>query len=227
MKKILILAVMLFTAIPVFSMEIDLTKVGRQQKYINEIGFRILNANRIENRMNFYYEPNRKTVNAWSRYADREIVVTQGIMAYIDSEEEMAALLSHEISHAVESYDGLFKGYFFAWKYAFVPQKYEKSADKKAVDYMVKAGYNPVAIIVLYSKLMSQTRYDYYLSHPLTSRRMAMVYEYIYRKYPVYLANNKYADNIYYQNFLLTSQSNREKLKKAIQSNDKRKIKYN
>ena len=56
---------------------------------------------------------------------------------------------------------------------------------------------------------------------------MATVYEYIYRKYPAYLANNKYAENIYYQNFLLTSQQNREKLKQSIQTNSKKKIKYN
>ena len=227
MKKFLFLFVMIFFAIPAFSMDIDLTKVGRQQKYINEIGFRILNANKIEQRTNFYYEPNRKTVNAFSRFTDRQITVTQGIMAYIDSDDEMAALLSHEISHSVDSYNGLFKGYFYMFKYGFAPRKYESSADKKAVDYMVKAGYNPVAVIVLYNKLMAQTRYEYYLSHPLTSRRMAVVYEYIYRKYPAYLANNKYADNIYYQNFLLTSQENREKFKQSIKANSKKRIKYN
>lgn len=227
MKKFLILLVTLFVAMPAFSMEIDLTKVGQQQKYINEIGFRILNANKIENRMNFYYEPNRKTVNSWSRYTDREITVTQGILAYIDSSDEMAAILSHEIAHSVESYNGIWKGYFSGLKYSFSSKKYETSADKKAVDYMVNAGYNPVAIIVLYNKLMSQPRYDYYLSHPLTSRRMAVVYEYIYKKYPAYLANNKYAENVYYQNFLLTSQTNREKLKQSIQTNSKKKIKYN
>ena len=227
MKKLLILFITLFTAIPVFSMEVDLTKVGHQQKYINEIGFRILNANKIEKRTNFYYEPNRKTVNTWSRLTDRQITVTQGMLAYVDSEDEMAALLSHEISHSVDSYDGAFKGYFSTFKYSLSSKKYETKADKRAVDYMVKAGYNPVAIIVLYNKFMSQTRYDYYLTHPLTSRRMATVYEYIYRKYPAYLANNKYAENIYYQNFLLTSQQNREKLKQSIQTNSKKKIKYN
>jgi len=226
MKKILILLVTMLTAIPAFSMEVNLTKVGYQQKYINEIGFRVLNANRIENRTNFYYEPNRKTVNAWSRFTDRQITVTQGILAYVDSDDEMAALLSHEISHSVESYEGAFKGYFYPVKYSFASKKYETRADQRAVDYMVKAGYNPVAIIVLYNKLMSQTRYDYYLSHPLTSRRMATVYEYIYRKYPAYLANNKYAENIYYQNFLLTSEKNRKKFEEKIKTNSKKHLKY-
>ena len=50
MKKLLILFITLFTAIPVFSMEVDLTKVGHQQKYINEIGFRILNSQNMMKR---------------------------------------------------------------------------------------------------------------------------------------------------------------------------------
>lgn len=227
MKKFLILLVTMFSIMPAFSMEVDLSKVGQQQKYINEIGFRILNANKIEHRMNFYYEPYRKTVNAWSSFIDRRITVTQGILAYIDSTDEMAALLSHEIAHSANSYNGLFKGYFSTFKYSVSPRKYETSADKKAVDYMVNAGYNPVAIIVLYNKLHSQTRYEYYLQHPLTSRRLATIYEYIYRKYPAYLANNKYIENIYYQNFLLTSQENRKKLKQSVKTNSKTKIKYN
>lgn len=227
MKKLFILFVVLFIAVPAFSMEIDLFQVGKQQKYINEIGFRILNANKIDKRVSFYYEPNRKTVNAWTKYNNRQIIVPQGIFAYIDNDDEMAALLSHEISHSVDSYSGLMKGYFSNLKYSFSPKKYEISADKKAVDYMVCAGYNPVALIVLFNKMFTQTRYDWYDTHPLSSRRMAMVYEYIYRKYPAYLANNKYAENIYYQNFLLTSHQNREKFKQSIQTKSKKKIKYN
>ena len=47
------------------------------------------------------------------------------------------------------------------------------------------------------------------------------VYEYIYEKYPSFLANNCYADNIYYQNFLLTSENNRKKLAEKIKTNSK------
>lgn len=227
MKKFLILMVLSFIALPAFATEESLVSLTKQQKVINEVGFRILNANKIETRTNFYYKPTTKVVNAWSRMTDRQITVTKGILAYIDSDDELAALLSHEISHSVDSYDGAFKGFFMPVKYSFAPKKYETKADKRAVDYMVNAGYNPVAIIVLFNKLMTQTRYDWYLTHPLSSIRMATVYEYIYRKYPAYLANNKYANNIYYQNFLLTSQNNRQKLQKSVQTNSKKKIKYN
>lgn len=91
---------------------------------------------------------------------------------------------------------------------------------------MVNAGYNPVAMIVMMNKVMPQGRYEFLSTHPLTSRRMAYVYEYIYTKYPQYLKNNKYQDNIYYQNFLLTSQDNRRKLQKKIESKSDKKVRY-
>ena len=48
----------------------------------------------------------------------------------------------------------------------------------------------------------------------------------IYEKYPSFLAHNKYADNLYYQNFLLTSEKNRKKLEDKIKTNSKKKLKY-
>ena len=91
---------------------------------------------------------------------------------------------------------------------------------------MVHAGYNPVAMIVMQSKLFSQRRYDWYSTHPLTSRRMMTVYEYIYNKYPEYLVKNKYKDDIFYQNFLLTSQDNRLKFQQKVEKKSKKPVKY-
>ena len=91
---------------------------------------------------------------------------------------------------------------------------------------MVNAGYNPVALIVVMSKVFPQTRYEWCCTHPLTSRRMMEVYEYIYKKYPEYLVNNPYKENPFYQNFLLTSKENREKFQQKVKSNSTRKVHY-
>ena len=48
----------------------------------------------------------------------------------------------------------------------------------------------------------------------------------IYKKYPEYLANNAYKDNIYYQNFLLTSQKNRAKFQEKVKTNSNKKVHY-
>ena len=186
------------------------------QKKISKIGFNILNANRIENRMVFHYS-NKSTVNAHTSHIDRTVTFYKGLFNYIESDDELAGVLAHEISHGIDSYDGICRGAFSHIRYLFVPRKYERLADKRAIDFMVKAGYNPVAFIVIMNKFAGQRRYEIFNTHPLTSRRLAYVYEYIFTKYPEYLADNKYKDNIYYQNFLLTSTKNRLKSKTRLQ----------
>ena len=91
---------------------------------------------------------------------------------------------------------------------------------------MVNAGYNPLAIITILNKIGKQYRYDAFSNHTLVSRRMMLIYEYIYTKYPNILVDNDYKDNVYYQNFLLTSRKNRMKLLDKINTNSKKKIRY-
>ena len=64
------------------------------------------------------------------------------------------------------------------------------------------------------------------LFHNPASKRMAIIYEYIYMNYPYYLANNPYFENINYQNFLLNSVENRAKLKEKIETGSTEKVKY-
>ena len=196
------------------------------QNKIDRIGFNLLNSNGIEKRTVFDYDTKR-IKNAHSRNSDRQIVMYRGLYNHLSSDDEIAAILAHEISHSVDSYNGILRGYFSGWSYIFATKKYEYKADKRGVDYMVNAGYNPVAMIVVMSKAFPQARFDWWwFSHPVTSRRMMQVYEYIYKKYPEYLVNNKYKDNLYYQNFLLTSKQNRAKFQNKIESGSKKTIKY-
>lgn len=228
MKKILVVLMLMFLGVPAFSYEIDLTKEGKIQEKINQIGFRLLNANRIEKRTIFEFN-SRKAVNAVTVSGlgyGRKVVVYRGIIPYLDNEDEIAAILAHEISHIVDSYDGILRGSFSGLGYAFAPKKYELKADKRAVDYMVKAGYNPVGLIIALNKMSAQYRFDMLSTHPLTSKRLVTIYEYIYKKYPTFLANNKYQNNIYYQNFLLTSIANRKLLENSIQKNSKKSPAY-
>lgn len=187
-----------------------------KQEFISQVGFRILNANRIKERMVFQYEP-KKIVNAYTSYSNRKIVFYEGLMNYTTDEDQVAAVLSHEISHGIDFYSGVMRGFFSIVPNLVVPRKFEQKADKRAIDFMVHAGYNPVAMIVIMNKTFPQYRYEFISTHPLVSRRMAYVYEYIYFKYPEFLKNNKYQNDIYYQNFLLNSQDNRRKLKLKIE----------
>ena len=91
---------------------------------------------------------------------------------------------------------------------------------------MVNAGYNPVALITYIQKTSPQRRFDAISNHNLTSKRLAIIYEYIYVKYPYYLKNNEYIDNENYQNFLLTSRDNRRLLQEKIMTGSGERLKY-
>jgi predicted Zn-dependent protease len=209
MKKILmaLLLVLFVSNSFAWAYDIDLTRDGQYQKKVMEMGFGILNANRIDKRVVFRFEKN-KQVNAMA-YTDKSVVVLSGFLPYMEDDSELAGILSHEIAHAVDCYGGFWRIMAMTWS----PKKYEIKADKKAVDYMVNAGYDPVALIIILNKSAGQDNSDVGATHPLTSKRLAYIYEYIYQKYPAYLADNQYKTNLYYQNFLLTSRKDREKIR--------------
>ena len=228
MKKAILLLALLFSFGTVsFADEIIISHqyIVESQKKIDEVGFNLLNSNGIEKRMVFDFNT-KKVKNATTNNLNRQITVYRGLFDRMKTEDELAAVLAHEISHGVDSYNGILRGYFSGLTYRLSPKKYEYKADKRAVDYMVNAGYNPVAMIVVMSKTFPQNRFDWCSSHPLTTRRMMEVYEYIYKKYPEYLANNKYKNDIFYQNFLLTSKQNRAKFQNKIETKSKKNVHY-
>ena len=226
MKKFLTLLFLLILSTPVFAWDVKTTE--DLQERMNSVGFKILNANRIDKRLTFMAINRVYTRDFWTDVSsvNRIVWVKPVIIPYIDNDEELAAVLSHSIAHGVDTYDGVLRGYVSILNYWVAPNKYDMKADKLAVDYMVNAGYNPLAIITILNKIGKQYRYDIFSNHTLVSRRMMMIYEYIYTKYPLILVENEYKDNIYYQNFLLTSRNNRMKLLDKIKTNSKKKLNY-
>ncbi len=196
------------------------------QEHISNIGFKLLNANKIEKRMVFKYSKKDKLIKGVPELSKRQTVIYDKAIQYANSDDEVAALLAREIVKTAESYSGFMRGFVTSAQIKAAPKKYEIFFDKRAVDFMVNAGYNPVAMIVYINKAYPQKRFDIIGGHNLTSKRLANIYEYIYTKYPYFLKNNEYLTNEYYQNFLLTSQDNRKKLQEKIKSGSKEKIKY-
>ena len=162
---------------------ISSAEAAKIQKEVSKVGIRLLNSNGLKNRTVFFFDANSSR-KAYSIHRDRQIIIYRGLYVLLDDEDQLAAVLGHEISHSMDSYDGIFRGFFHNLNNLCTPRKYEYKSDKRAVDYMVNAGYNPVALIVVMSKVFPQTRYEWCCTHPLTSRRMMEVYEYIYKKYP-------------------------------------------
>lgn len=211
---------------PVFAWDVKTT--DELQTRMNFVGFRILNTNRIEKRFTFMAINRVYTRDFWTDISsvNRIVWIKPVVIPYIDSDDELAAILSHSLAHGVDTYEGALRGYVSILNYWVAPNKYDMKADKTAVDYMVNAGYNPLAIITILNKIGKQYRYDIFSNHTLVSRRMMLIYEYIYTKYPSILVDNEYKDNIYYQNFLLTSRNNRMKLLEKVKAGSTKKVKY-
>ena len=218
MNKIIIALALLLISSPVFA--------ESMQHRIDSIGFCILNANKINKRIIFpHSEPTKKQFIP-KEVTKREIIIYGDTVQYAETDDEVAAMLSQKISNAEKSYDGQGRGTVGTLQVLISPKKYEMVGDKRAVDYMVHAGYNPLGLITFINKSCPQKKYDLISKHTLTSKRLGEVYEYILTKYPYFLQNNTYIDNIYYQNFLLNSIENRKRLEAKINNNSFEKVKY-
>lgn len=230
MKKILILFSVLFlgAGTVLATEQIEIIKEQTVQERINSVGFKILNANKVDKRIIFVYDKAEKKslLKSADELTKRQIIITEGEYKFVDNEDELAAFVSRGISMALKSYGGMWRGGLNAIQVKAAPKLYEIVADKRAVDFMVNAGYDPIALITFLNKSQPQKRYDTFSGSNLTSKRLAIIYEYIYTKYPYFLANNKYIENESYQNFLLTSIDNRKKLEEKIKNHSEKKIKY-
>lgn len=185
---------------------------GRFEQKVFEVGFRLLNENKLKNRISFMVLSKKNFINAFAFWPSSNVIVFKQLFPYFDNDDELAALLAHEIGH-IQQYDS---PKTFCIKlidiFNFTSKHYEHDADLRGVDLMVNAGYNPVAMVSFLNKL---TREDHWLvsgldyvfwfqSHPNGSKRLRKVYNHILANYPKYLVEGY--DNPYYANFLLNAE---------------------
>ena len=228
-KKIIVLMAVFTIVTPAFGYdESVLAKENFIQTRIDAVGTNLLNYNKIPKRIVFTYDKSekKKLVSTDKSLTKRQVIVYDGLYQSVQTDDELAAMLAREIATVMKSYSGLWGGMLDSLQVALGSKKFEMVSDKRAVDYMVSAGYNPLALIVYINKTCPQKRFDKISRHNLTSRRLAHIYEYITYKYPQYLENNEYINNPYYQNFLLTSVDNRRKLEEKIKNKSSKEVDY-
>ena len=185
MKKILLLLGVLLIGTCSFAEEIMVIrgvnmdnfwkKKGIDEQKVIQVGQKIMLDNKIPRRIPIFVD-SKKTIEAYSSLYDKKVVIHEGMFFYIDNDDELAYVLSHEIAHSVEAYGGMMK-------YMAInsnSKKYEQKADLNGIDYMVKAGYDPIAAITMGNKIF--------------------MYKYIYVKYPQYL-NSPLTKSPSYKNF--------------------------
>lgn len=220
MKKLIIFFTALIFACSqnAFSAVIYSNIDGEFQEYVNRTGFKILNANEIPVSMTFKYV-NKNSMKTYMDKNKKIIYIPKEIMTYVDSEEELGAVLAYQIACCLK-YDSSMS--------ILSPKTFQKYADKTSVDLMVKTGYSPIASINILNKTLNEEKNGFFAKEEKKSVRLMNIYEYIVRKYPQKLKDDKLQKNIYYQNFLLNSMKNRELLETRLrhEPNSNKKINY-
>ena len=228
MKKLILIISFLLCSQFVFADETQLIQENSIQTRIDSVATDLLNYNKINKRIVFTYDSKskKKTMNLYKNLTKRQVIVYKELYKHVQTDDELAAMLAREISLAMKSYSGRWGGRIDSIQVALGSKKFEMVADKRAVDYMVNANYNPLSLIVYINKTCPQKRSDFISRNNLTSKRLARIYEYITFKYPQYLEDKDYIYNKYYQDFLLNSVENRKLLKEKIDSKSKKEVKY-
>lgn len=207
MKKIFVLLCLMLIGACSFAEEVVVVrgvnmenfwrKKGISEEKVIKVGQKILIDNKISKRVPILVD-SKKNINAYSNPYDKIVVIHEGMFLYIDNDDELAFVLSHEIAHSVEAYGGIIK--YMAMNSN--SKKYEQKADLNGIDYMVRAGYDPIAAITMGNKIFGEPVWDWgftYL-HPKGSKRLIEMYKYIYVKYPQFL-NSPLTKTPSYKNF--------------------------
>lgn len=172
------------------------TKTGKAQEKVTSVATRIMDKNKLDKRVPVFVVNKNNEPNAVTNKITKIIEVYSGLLSCVDNDDELAFVLGHEMAHAVEAYQGPFSIYYTF----FNSKSYEFKSDLKSIDYMVNAGYDPIAAIIIGNKIFSEPYWDWGSSHPKGSKRLLAMYKYIYKKYPQYLTSTK-TNSPYYKNF--------------------------
>ena len=211
---ILVLAFLLINLSPVFAGIIDKSDVYR----IEKIGINLLVKNHIDKRIIFGLTT-IKDYTIYPVYTDtsiykdynlhnnREVTISVNEYQKLTSDDEVAAIIAHDIAQGIHSYTGVMNGQLMITKNGAFPFNYwakknELDFDRQAVDYLANAGYNPVAIITAYSKVLPDVRGTFWSRHNKADKRMNNIYNYIKTAYPQYLGKNEFTNTIYYKRFI-------------------------
>ena len=173
------------------------------QEYLREIAHRLLPHANDRSKQYRFYVIDTPHVNAGAT-ADGYIFIDRGLLAYMSSEDELAAVIGHEIAHVAARHSrrtqsrsllGQSLG-LFAWLTTGVGdlmsvtdaatrqhlsgfgRENELEADRLGGEYLAKAGYNPMAIIDVVQVLKEQEIFA------KTVEKQPVVYHGVFRSHP-------------------------------------------
>ena len=142
------------------------------QDYVTAIGERLLAVSPHKGRTYTFTVTDQPFVNAFAT-PDAYIFVTRGILAHFNSEDELAAVIGHEIGHVIGRHSkrkmGRVRlGELLGWLGSYATgtgamynlsntltqaavanygREYELEADEYGTEFIIKAGYNPRSLL--------------------------------------------------------------------------------
>jgi predicted Zn-dependent protease len=201
--------------------------------YVNEVGKRLGHVSQRPDLPYQFKVVNDSTPNAFA-LPGGFIAITRGLLVHLDNEAQLAAVLGHEVGHvaARHAVQEMQRGALFDMAlialsgvagdtaYGSLAQKtgelttelldrsysrdQEREADRLGIDYMVRAGYNPVGAVQVqdyfYLQLERGAQPDWlaglFRTHPFSKERMLANKDYIDSHYPQDLNNPKFVVGI-------------------------------
>lgn len=228
MKKILIALFAMFLGLQVNAATTTTTNWDQaaMQKKLNNIAYVLIKKNNLPSGITIKVST-ETDANAYSNI-NKEIYVYKGLLELTSDDAELAAVLGHEMGHIINGHcakqtilnsvisnvansvktetTGQAIGVAAAQQMSTtkLSRKDEFEADVTAIDLMVNAGYNPLAMVSLLNKMNDGSNFDLVASHPSSEKRIMNAYDYIAYTYPT-LAKKGYSSTAYNNAYKLIS----------------------
>jgi len=188
-------------------------------KRVNTVGQKILSANKLPTQVTFKISEEDE-VNAYAN-GNNEIYIYKGLIQHVQDDNELAAVISHELGHIVNSHVAKQSiiGTILNIGTSKITNKnaaataaiasnmstlklsrtHEYQADMTGADLLIGAGYNPLAMISVLNKICGNY-IDVIESHPSGDKRTMNLYDYLSYNYPTTLTKTYNSDS--YKSFL-------------------------
>jgi predicted Zn-dependent protease len=180
------------------SMFVDAAFDAREHAKLDEIGTRIFHASDLTREIYQFKLVYSREINAMAM-AGGYIYVFLGLTEIVQTEDELAAVLAHEVAHVTQRH----LAQRFDWKLPFilvgesvplitsglVPNLVERAfsrqdefeADMKGLGYLARAGYCPKGMEVIMEKFVEMYGLSHYIAyfqtHPPSQERLAKIRE--------------------------------------------------
>jgi predicted Zn-dependent protease len=191
------------------------------QAYVDRVGHAVARVSQRPNLPYTFTVINDSSPNAFALPGGK-IAITRGLLVNLDNEAQLAAVLGHEVGHvnARDSVQGMQRGMLLNLGLGLVSgatdqnaygglaqqtaalaaglldksysREQERQADRLGIDYMVKAGYDPVGAVqvqdIFYRKLEGGAEPQWlsglFRTHPFSKERLLANQQYIAAQYP-------------------------------------------